>query len=68
MDTPTTLFLFGWQHDLLGGAALFGAGWRKCGNCTKPAVTGLGTGSWALLSAPAGVALCALAQGLRARP
>jgi uncharacterized protein len=48
------------------GAALFGAGWGLCGVCPGPAIAGLGTGNWDLLWALAGIALGALAQGLRA--
>jgi hypothetical protein len=57
-----------WNRDTLAGAALFGVGWGLCGVCPGPAIAGLGTGNWALLWALAGIALGALAQGMRARP
>ena len=56
-----------WNRDTLAGAALFGIGWGLCGVCPGPAIAGLGTGNWMLLWALAGIALGALAQGLRAR-
>lgn len=56
-----------WNRDTLTGAALFGVGWGLCGVCPGPAIAGLGTGNWALLWALAGIALGALAQGLRAK-
>jgi hypothetical protein len=56
-----------WNRDTLQGAALFGVGWGLCGVCPGPAIAGLGTGNWSLLWALAGIALGALAQGLRAR-
>ena len=56
-----------WNRDTLQGAALFGIGWGLCGVCPGPAIAGLGTGNWTLLWALAGIALGALAQGLRAR-
>jgi uncharacterized membrane protein YedE/YeeE len=56
-----------WNRDTLVGAALFGAGWGLCGVCPGPAIAGLGTGNWDLLWALAGIALGALAQGMRAR-
>lgn len=55
-----------WNRDTLVGAALFGAGWGLCGVCPGPAIAGLGTGNGNLLWALAGIALGALAQGLRA--
>lgn len=54
-----------WNRDTLLGAALFGIGWGLCGVCPGPAIAGLGTGNWALLWALGGIALGALAQGLR---
>ena len=56
-----------WNRDTLVGAALFGVGWGLCGVCPGPAIAGLGTGNWDLLWALGGIALGALAQGLRAR-
>lgn len=56
-----------WNRDTFTGAALFGVGWGLCGVCPGPAIAGLGTGNWSLLWAVAGMALGALAQGLRAR-
>ena len=56
-----------WNRDTLTGAALFGVGWGLCGVCPGPAIAGLGTGNWSLLWALAGIALGALAQGLRAK-
>lgn len=56
-----------WNRDTVRGAALFGIGWGLCGVCPGPAIAGLGTGNWMLLWALAGIALGALAQGLRAR-
>jgi uncharacterized membrane protein YedE/YeeE len=56
-----------WNRDTLQGSALFGVGWGLCGVCPGPAIAGLGTGNWALLWALAGIALGALAQGLRAK-
>ncbi len=56
-----------WNRDTLAGSALFGVGWGLCGVCPGPAIAGLGTGNWTLLWALAGIALGALAQGLRAR-
>ncbi len=56
-----------WNGDTLRGAALFGIGWGLCGVCPGPAIAGLGTGNWMLLWALAGIALGALAQGLRAK-
>jgi hypothetical protein len=55
-----------WNRDTLVGSALFGAGWGLSGVCPGPAIAGLGTGNWDLLWALAGIALGALAQGLRA--
>lgn len=55
------------NRDTVTGAALFGIGWGLCGVCPGPAIAGLGTGNWALLWALGGIALGALAQGLRAR-
>ncbi len=57
-----------WNRDTAVGAALFGVGWGLCGVCPGPAIAGLGTGNWDLLWALGGIALGALAQGLRARP
>ena len=56
-----------WNRDTALGAALFGVGWGLCGVCPGPAIAGLGTGNWTLLWALGGIALGALAQGLRAR-
>lgn len=56
-----------WNRDTWLGAALFGAGWGLCGVCPGPAIAGLGTGNLDLLWALAGIALGALAQGLRAK-
>jgi uncharacterized protein len=56
-----------WNRDTAVGAALFGVGWGLCGVCPGPAIAGLGTANWDLLWALAGIALGALAQGLRAR-
>lgn len=56
-----------WNRDTLQGAALFGVGWGLCGVCPGPAIAGLGTGNTDLLWALGGIALGALAQGLRAR-
>jgi uncharacterized membrane protein YedE/YeeE len=56
-----------WNRDTLLGAALFGVGWGLCGVCPGPAIAGLGTGNTDLLWALGGIALGALAQGLRAR-
>ena len=55
-----------WNRDTAAGAALFGVGWGLCGVCPGPAIAGLGTGNLDLLWALAGIALGALAQGLRA--
>ena len=56
-----------WNRDTAVGAALFGVGWGLCGVCPGPAIAGLGTGNWDLLWALAGIAVGALAQGLRAK-
>ncbi len=56
-----------WDRDTAVGAALFGVGWGLCGVCPGPAIAGLGTGNLDLLWALAGIALGALAQGLRAK-
>ena len=56
-----------WNRDTLVGAALFGVGWGLCGVCPGPAIAGLGAGNWSLLWALTGIALGALAQGLRAK-
>ena len=56
-----------WNHDTAIGAALFGMGWGLCGVCPGPAIAGLGTGNLDLLWALGGIALGALAQGLRAK-
>ncbi len=56
-----------WNRDTAVGAALFGVGWGLCGVCPGPAIAGLGTGNWDLLWALGGIALGALAQGLRAK-
>jgi uncharacterized protein len=56
-----------WNRDTALGAALFGVGWGLCGVCPGPALAGLGTGNLDLLWALGGIALGALAQGLRAR-
>lgn len=55
-----------WDRDTALGAALFGVGWGLCGVCPGPAIAGLGTGNLDLLWALGGIALGALAQGLRA--
>jgi uncharacterized protein len=55
-----------WNRDTAVGAALFGVGWGLCGVCPGPAIAGLGAGNWELLWAVGGIALGALAQGLRA--
>jgi uncharacterized membrane protein YedE/YeeE len=44
--------------ELLGGAALFGAGWGLCGVCPGPAIAGLGAGLW-----PLGWAVLGLSAG-----
>lgn len=54
------------HRDTFVGSALFGVGWGLSGVCPGPAIAGLGTGNWDLLWALAGIALGALAQGLRA--
>jgi len=56
-----------WSRDTALGAAIFGIGWGLCGVCPGPAIAALGTGNWDLLWALAGIALGALAQGLRAK-
>jgi uncharacterized membrane protein YedE/YeeE len=56
-----------WNRDTSLGAALFGIGWGLCGVCPGPAIAALGTGNLELLWALAGIALGALAQGLRAK-
>jgi uncharacterized membrane protein YedE/YeeE len=56
-----------WNRDTAIGAALFGMGWGLCGVCPGPAIAGLGTGNLDLLWALGGIALGALAQGLRAK-
>ena len=56
-----------WNRDTALGAALFGVGWGLCGVCPGPALAGLGTGNLDLLWALGGIALGALAQGLRAK-
>lgn len=56
-----------WNRSTLLGSALFGIGWGLCGVCPGPAIAGLGTGNWDLLWVLAGIALGALAQGLRAK-
>ncbi len=56
-----------WNRDTLTGSALFGVGWGLCGVCPGPAIAGLGAGNWSLLWALGGIALGALAQGLRAK-
>ncbi len=56
-----------WNRDTQVGAALFGVGWGLCGVCPGPAIAGLGTGNWDLLWALVGIALGALAQGVRAK-
>ncbi len=56
-----------WNRSTAIGAALFGVGWGLCGVCPGPAIAALGTGNWTMLWALAGIALGALAQGLRAR-
>ena len=56
-----------WNRDTLSGSALFGVGWGLCGVCPGPAIAALGAGNWSLLWALGGIALGALAQGLRAK-
>jgi hypothetical protein len=56
-----------WNRSTLLGSALFGIGWGLCGVCPGPAIAGLGAGNWDLLWVLAGIALGALAQGLRAK-
>lgn len=56
-----------WNRSTLLGSALFGIGWGLCGVCPGPAIAGVGTGNWNLLWVLAGIALGALAQGLRAK-
>jgi uncharacterized membrane protein YedE/YeeE len=56
-----------WDKNTAIGAALFGVGWGICGVCPGPAIAGLGAGNLDLLWALAGLALGALAQGLRAK-
>ncbi|MHB8948259.1 MAG: DUF6691 family protein [Rhodoferax sp.] len=56
-----------WNRDTLLGSALFGVGWGLCGVCPGPAIAGLGAGNWSLIWAVGGIALGALAQGLRAK-
>ena len=56
-----------WNRDTALGAALFGVGWGLCGVCPGPALAALGTFNPDLLWALAGIALGALAHGLRAR-
>lgn len=56
-----------WNRSTLQGSALFGIGWGLCGVCPGPAIAGLGAGNWDLLWVLAGIALGALAQGLRAK-
>jgi uncharacterized protein len=51
------------NRDTLVGAALFGIGWGLCGVCPGPAIAGLGTGSWELLWAIAGIVVGAWLQG-----
>ena len=55
-----------WNRNTLLGSALFGMGWGLCGVCPGPAIAGLGAGNWDLLWVLGGIALGALAQGLRA--
>jgi hypothetical protein len=43
------------DRDTVVGAALFGIGWGLSGVCPGPAIAGLGTGSWELLWALAGI-------------
>jgi len=56
-----------WSRNTALGAVIFGIGWGLCGVCPGPAIAALGTANWALLWALAGIALGALAQGLRAK-
>ncbi len=56
-----------WNRNTLLGSALFGIGWGLCGVCPGPAIAGLGAGNWDLLWVVGGIALGALAQGLRAK-
>lgn len=56
-----------WNRDTALGAALFGVGWGLCGVCPGPAIAGLGAANWDLLWALGGIALGALAQGIRAK-
>jgi uncharacterized protein len=54
------------DRDTVVGAAVFGVGWGLSGVCPGPAIAGLGTGSWELLWALAGIAAGAGLQGLTA--
>jgi len=56
-----------WNRDTAVGAALFGVGWGLCGVCPGPAIASVGTANVDLLWALGGIALGALAHGLRAR-
>lgn len=56
-----------WNRNTAVGAALFGVGWGLSGVCPGPAIAGLGLGNWDMLWALGGMAVGALAQGLRAR-
>lgn len=56
-----------WNRDTAIGAAIFGVGWGLCGVCPGPAIAGLGAGNLSLLWALGGIAVGALAQGLRAK-
>ena len=47
----------------MGGAAIFGIGWGLCGVCPGPAIAGLGTGNWPLLTALAAIFIGAWVQG-----
>lgn len=52
------------DRDTLVGAAVFGVGWGLSGVCPGPAIAGLGTGSWELLWALAGIVIGAGLQGV----
>jgi hypothetical protein len=56
-----------WNRDTAIGSAVFGIGWGLCGVCPGPAIAGMGAGNLSMLWVLAGIALGALAQGLRAK-
>jgi len=51
------------DRDTILGAAIFGVGWGLCGVCPGPAIAGLGTGNWGMLTSLLGIAIGAYAQG-----